>query len=69
MKQGIQYCPTTGKVMFDKKTAITARNKRWKESRVGLREYQCDDCGYWHLTRGSFYNGKRHKMRYENRHR
>ena len=39
-----------GKVCYDKKTAITAANKRFKDDHKKLRIYECPDCGYWHLT-------------------
>lgn len=41
----------TGKVMFDKKGAITASNARWKEDRVKLRIYPCPECRHWHMTK------------------
>jgi len=40
-----------GKKIYDKKGAISARNKRWREDRVPLRIYEClASCGGWHLT-------------------
>jgi DNA-directed RNA polymerase subunit RPC12/RpoP len=39
-----------GKMMYDKKTALTAKNQRYKESHMKLREYHCPDCNHWHLT-------------------
>ena len=39
-----------GKPMYDKKTAVTAKNKRWREDHIKLREYHCPDCNWWHLT-------------------
>ena len=39
-----------GKPVYDKKTAITAKNKRWKDDHVKLRVYNCHRCGGWHLT-------------------
>lgn len=45
----IERC-VTGKPSYDKKTAITAKNKRWNDSRVKLRIYHCEKCNYWHLT-------------------
>ncbi len=44
-----ERCPSSGKVSFDKKSAVTAANKRWADDRVELRIYQCG-CGGWHLT-------------------
>lgn len=48
MKPDIDY--SCGKVKYDKKGAITAKNKRYKDSHIKLREYACDDCNGWHLT-------------------
>jgi len=39
-----------GKPCFDKKTAITAKNKRFKDGHVVLRVYNCPECNTWHLT-------------------
>lgn len=44
----IGYC--NGKPSYDKRSAVTARNKRWDEDHVELRVYQCPDCNWWHLT-------------------
>jgi len=44
----VKYCH--GKVIYDKKTAITAANKRFEENHIKLRVYPCPDCGHWHLT-------------------
>lgn len=49
LRTSITRCKT-GKPCFDKKSAITAKNKREKESHQKLRVYQCPDCGGWHLT-------------------
>lgn len=46
-KQPAKYC--NGKVIYDKKGAITAKNKRWKDDRVKLRIYPCHN--HWHLTK------------------
>lgn len=43
-------CHVTGKTMFDKRGAQTARNRRFEEARVELRIYQCHYCKGWHLT-------------------
>lgn len=49
--RGSNYkCVTTGKVMYDKKSAQTAKNFRMKNDHVKLRIYQCPDCNQWHLT-------------------
>ena len=39
-----------GKKCYDKKTAQTAKNLRFKESHIKLRIYQCPECNQWHLT-------------------
>lgn len=44
----IRYCK--GKPMYDKKTARTAVNKRFKDDHVRLRIYHCNRCNFWHLT-------------------
>jgi len=41
-----------GKVCYaDKKTVVTAKNKRLREGFAYLREYYCDKCFSWHLTK------------------
>jgi hypothetical protein len=45
----LEICPKTGKPCYDKKGAITARNRRWKKDRVKLRIYECN-YDHWHLT-------------------
>lgn len=52
----MKYEPTEvischGKPGYDKKTAVTARNKRYKEDKIKLRIYECPECGKWHLTK------------------
>lgn len=42
------YC--NGKVGYDKKGAMTAKNKRWGDDHVKLRIYNCNMCNRWHLT-------------------
>lgn len=37
-----------GKVCYDKKSAMTAKNHRWERDHVELRVYPCGD--HWHLT-------------------
>ncbi len=53
-----------GKHCYDKKTAQTARNKRFKEDHVALRIYFHDKCGLWHLTSEEPY---RKEWRYKNK--
>lgn len=47
-KSEIKYCHE--KPMYDKKSAETAKNRRWKYERIKLRIYQCPECDFWHLT-------------------
>jgi len=42
-----------GKVAYDKKGAITAKNSRWKRDRTALRIYECEYEDHWHLTRNT----------------
>ncbi len=39
-----------GKRAYDKKSAITAKNRRFKEDHIPLRVYECPGRGHWHLT-------------------
>lgn len=45
-----QKCRWTGKSMFDKRGAQTAKNALEYEQGVRLRIYVCPNCGKWHLT-------------------
>ena len=38
-----------GKIGYDKKGAITAKNKRWRDEHEKLRVYQCHG-KFWHLS-------------------
>lgn len=42
------YC--NGKKGYDKKGAMSSKNKRFKEDHIPLRIYKCEKCVYWHLT-------------------
>lgn len=53
----IEYC--NGKVSYDKKTAVTAANRRFRESHTKLRVYNCPDCGKWHLTHVMHYGERK----------
>jgi hypothetical protein len=44
----VKYC--MGKVIYDKKGALTVKNKRFEEDHVPLRIYPCPVCHGWHLT-------------------
>lgn len=44
----LQYC--NGKPCYDKRSAVTAANKRFRENHTKLRIYQCDQGDHWHLT-------------------
>lgn len=45
-----------GKIIYDKRGAITAKNLAFKRGLNRLRIYECDLCDGWHLT---------HKINYE----
>lgn len=38
------------KKAYDKRGAVTVKNKRWKEDHVKLREYPCPICRKWHVS-------------------
>jgi len=44
------YC-RNGKRSYDKRTAVTAMNKRFAEDRQELRMYECEHGDHWHLTK------------------
>ena len=44
----VSYC--NGKTSYDKRAAISAANKRYKDSHIRLRVYQCPDGDHFHLT-------------------
>ena len=48
LKENIDFC--NGKPCYDKKSAMSAKNKRFKEDHIKLRIYHCDECNHWHLT-------------------
>lgn len=48
IRMPVKYC--MGKVKYDKKGAMTVKNKRWDEDHVHLRIYPCPVCHGWHLT-------------------
>lgn len=45
----MKYCKS-GKPQYDKKSAVSAKNKRFKTNHTELRVYHCDECNHWHLT-------------------
>lgn len=45
----IERC-ISGKPIYDKKGAQTAKNRRMKTGHVKLRIYECSLCTGWHLT-------------------
>lgn len=49
-KSPVQYCATSGKVMYDKRGAVTSANHRFEEDHTRLRVYPCPSCNAWHLT-------------------
>lgn len=50
-----KYCGD--KRIYDKKGAITAKNKRFKEDHIVLRVYPCHN--HWHLTKLISHSQKR----------
>lgn len=52
----MDYCDKSGKKCYDKKTALTAKNKRFKEDHVVLRLYFHEFCNSWHLTSKEHYD-------------
>ena len=40
-----------GKICYDKKGAISAKNLRYKQDKIKLRAYWCNKCNFWHLTK------------------
>lgn len=57
--QPVYYC--CGKVIYDKKGAVTAKNKRFQDGHVALRIYECN--GHWHLTHVAPHRGEYNKKR------
>lgn len=57
---GRSFC--RGKKIYDKKGAITVKNFRGKKQQKGyLRIYQCNICGYWHLTHHEYEKSRNKK--------
>lgn len=48
-------CWYVHKICYDKKGALSAKNKRYSEDKVELRPYWCDKCNFWHLTKNINY--------------
>ncbi len=46
----VQRC-ACGKVGYDKKGAVSAKNLRWSREHVELRIYPCPQSDKWHLTK------------------
>lgn len=44
-----RYC--SGKVSYDKRGALTAKNSRYKKYHIELRVYICPKCKMRHLTK------------------
>lgn len=59
-----RYCRE--KVIYDKRGAITAKNRRFEEDKVALRIYHCPFCNGWHLTSQNPYFGEK---RYSKNHK
>jgi hypothetical protein len=64
-KSPVKFCPTSGKTIFDKRGAQTAKNSRWKEEHKELRIYNCPDCNGFHLTSRIYKNKKPIKKKTE----
>jgi len=58
-----------GKVKYDKKGAVTARNLRMKQARIYLRIYPCHLCNGWHLTSEPLIQEFRKKKKHEGKQR
>lgn len=62
---GYLICSTSHKRCYQKKDAqytVNLANKRhWKcrPSKIPKRIYYCSDCGYYHLTKVSHYDGRK----------
>lgn len=41
---------STGKIIYDKKGALTLKNLTEKLHNIKMEVYECKKCGYWHLT-------------------
>lgn len=63
-----QYELCRGKRVYDKKGALTAKNKRFNDDHVALRIYECPVGGHWHLTSSMPYKGN-NKIKYAKRFR
>lgn len=50
MLRGEKQICTCGKVAYDKKGALSAKNLRKKRAGIKLRVYQCDLEDVWHLS-------------------
>lgn len=58
LTSGDLRCPTTGKVAYvSEARATTAIEKAWQSGKwrpehgaMPKRAYQCDECGWWHMT-------------------
>lgn len=56
-----KYSHRCEKMSYDKKGAITAKNKRYHEDHIKLREYYCGRCNAWHLTKIVEWDSDYHK--------
>lgn len=41
---------STGKIVYDKKSARTLKNLTEKLHGIKMDIYECEECNYWHLT-------------------
>lgn len=49
-------CWYNKKICYDKRGAISEKNRRYKQVKLELRAYWCDRCNFWHLTKNINYN-------------
>lgn len=61
MKIGPEYC--MGKKKYRKRDAETARNLQMRMGSDPLRIYQCNTCGFWHLTSKIYEKRSQFKLR------
>jgi len=40
----------SGKIIYDKKGALTLKNAIMEQQHIRMEEYQCPICDNWHLT-------------------
>ena len=65
MKNPLEVRTCNGKMMYDKKGAITAKNKRFHDDHTPLRVYECPNTRHrhWHLTSQNPYKNENKKSK------